>query len=120
MLSNSKSLLDIKIPLICIVLNISKDLNIHFSSVIPFKDENSLYFIKLLFIYSTGANLYNIQLLCFSSLISIGISTLNAFVLVTLSFLRGYLNKNRILFELLIIKANWKENFFLLNALKKM
>jgi len=49
-----------------------------------------------------------------------GISTLYAFVLVTFSFFRGYLNKNLILLELLIIKVNWKENFFLLNALKKI
>lgn len=41
-LSNLISLLDINIPLICIVLNISNDLKIHFSSVIPFKVENSL------------------------------------------------------------------------------
>ena len=48
----------------------------HFSSVIPLKEENSLYLINVLFIYSVGENLYNIQLLSFSSFISIGISTL--------------------------------------------
>jgi hypothetical protein len=46
----SKFILDIKIPLIWIVLNISKDLNMHFSLVIPFNEENSLTFIRFLLI----------------------------------------------------------------------
>lgn len=99
---------------------ISKDLNTHFSSVIPFNPENSLYFTKFLFIYCTGENLYKIQLLCFSSFISIGISILYAFVLVIFTFFNGYLKKKLIFVILLKINDNLKENFCLLKALKNI
>jgi hypothetical protein len=58
--------------------------------------------------------------LSFSSFISTGISTLYAFVLVTLSFFRGYLKIKRILLKLLKIKDNWNENFLLLKDLKNI